>query len=92
MKKIKCWNTGDVSCLGYCDEPNARASVGAYSREDARRMIEEYCGVKPSVSELRDYWSPVWGLAMEGIEPERGLWIQWDWKYAPEKVYPFKDD
>ena len=51
------------------------AYIAAYSREDARRVVEEYCGRKPSVSELRDYFSPCWGNAMEGIAPERGLWL-----------------
>lgn len=52
--------------------------IGAYSREDARRVVEEYAGAKPSVAELRDYFSDCWGNAMNLVEPERGLWVQWD--------------
>lgn len=85
MKKLKIWNG-----RGYCAQKPSdpiwqgvrsgayrHAYIAAYSREDARRVIEEYCGRKPPVSEIRDYFSEgCWGTSMSSITPERGLWIQ----------------
>lgn len=94
MKTLKLWNG-----RGYCcDKRDARwnalphnraphAYVAAYSRADARRVIEEYCGRLPADSELRDYWSEgCWGNSMRDIPPERGLWLQWHHTETPERV------
>ena len=65
-----------------------RGYVAAYSRADAERVIEEYAGHRPTRSELRDYWSPCWGNPMDGIEPERGLWLTFDHsERTPVRVY-----
>jgi len=75
-RNLKIWNGGGYGCRAQgCAEPD-HAYVCAYSREDARRIIEEYTGWKPPVSLLRDYWAPCWGRAMDGIEQERGLWLE----------------
>jgi hypothetical protein len=83
---MKVWNGRGYCCRTSNDNRwdkishnvSVHANVCAKSREDARRVIEEYTGTKPSVSELRDYWSPVWGYSMDGIEPVRGLWLEFD--------------
>lgn len=52
-----------------------QAYVAAFSRADARRVIEEYNGFDPGDYELRTFWSEGWGAMMHGIVPERGLWL-----------------
>lgn len=94
-RELKCWNgRGYCCCVPSIDKrwretrsgSNATVYVCGYSREDARRVIEEYCGTKPSIGEIRDYFSDVWGVAMNGITPERGLWIQFNYLETPVRV------
>jgi hypothetical protein len=81
QRKLKIWNGRPYCCHKPSDKRWSRSMEGhayvcARTREEARRVIEEYCGIKPSANELRDYWSDgCWGDAMVGIEPECGLWI-----------------
>lgn len=83
-KTLKLWNGRAYCCRKRSDplwddvRPNGyqKAYVAAYSRADARRVIQEYCGTLPSDGELRDYFSECWGRSMEGITPERGLWLE----------------
>lgn len=83
-KVLKFWNGAGSVCRKSSDplwhhlrfNQSPHAYVAAYSRADARRVIEEYCGRLPSDNELREYWSECWGNAMNGIVPERGLWLQ----------------
>ena len=63
------------------------AHIAAHSRADARRVVEEYCGRSPSDHEFKGYFSPCWGDVMEGVEPERGLWLQVG-HGKPVQVYP----
>ncbi len=83
-KTLKIWNGRGYCCIKPSDplfsgmRPNGyvHAYVAAYSRADARRVIEEYTGIDPKETELRDYFSEgCWGNAMVNITPERGLWI-----------------
>lgn len=67
--------------------------IAAYSRADACRLIEEYKGrAVPHVdTELKVYWHKgSWGNSMDGVEVERGIWIEDD-KYGsgskPVKVF-----
>jgi len=94
-KTIKKFNGRGYCCRKHDDKrwdavPGNRsvaAYIGAASRADARRVIEEYCGHMPPDSELRDYWSEgCWGNSMDGIELERGLWLQFDPSKPPVKV------
>ena len=93
--KLKIWNGGGLCCfkggdprwsaLTHNQQPHAY--VAARSRADARRVIEEYCGKLPADAYLRDYWSEgAWGIWMEGVLPERGLWLQFDPTGKPERV------
>lgn len=85
-RKLKVWN-GRGYCCRNADDPRWRginhsesvhANVCAHSRADARRVIAEYAGYDPRDTEIRDYWSECWGSSMEGIEPERGLWLEFE--------------
>ena len=94
-KSLKIWNGrgycarkhndplwGDVKGNGY-----VHGYVAAYSRADARKLIEEYCGHAPSDSEIKNYWAEnAWGNDMQGIEPVRGLWLKFGTAGKPIKV------
>jgi hypothetical protein len=57
------------------------AYVCAKSRADVCRMLADWSGHsgRGLGSYIRDYWSAGhWGDSMNGITPERGLWIQYE--------------
>jgi hypothetical protein len=94
QRPLKFWN-GRGYCCKKADDPRWKklahnaaphAYVAAYSRADAARVIAEYTGRTPPDSELREYWSPTWGTAMQGIKPVRGLWLQFDRAKNPVRV------
>lgn len=92
-KKLKLWN-------GRCYGPlppsqwkrngeQANIYVAAYSREDARRVCTEAGLLDPGVIEIRDYWSEGgWGNPMNGITPERGIWVLYGYHGLPERLSP----
>lgn len=85
MKKLQLFNGRGAHFLKYGDPriPGRFSSVtlyvGGYSRADAARLVERYCGRRPSAGETKNYWSPCWGNGMRGIAPARGVWIQFDY-------------
>ena len=83
-KALTLWNGRGYCCQNqndsrWNDVPSndaPKAFVAAYSRADARRVIAEYCGKMPPDSELAKYFSKdAWGNSMDGVTPERGLWL-----------------
>lgn len=64
----------------------ARIYAAAYSRADLRRLITEYRGIDPGLTELRDYWSNAWGKRMEGVVPERGIWLVKNHESDPVRI------
>lgn len=96
-KELKLWNGRGIVCRNHKDDRwksdnhnvrhSAHAFVAAYSRADARRIIESYTGCPVPDSEIVQYWSAGhWGNTMNGIQPERGLWIAFDGHSNPIKV------
>jgi len=94
-RKLKVWNGLCINRKSIKDDPrwtvvafNQTPSmyVCAYSRADARRVVGEYFARIPSESEAKNSWSGCWGRKMDGIEPERGLWIQFDQSETPVRV------
>lgn len=93
-KTLKIWNGRGFFCRKL-DDPlwenvsgnaTVHAYVAAYSRADACRVIEEYAGRSVPDTELRVYWHEgAWGNRMEGISPERGLWLAFN-DGAPVRV------
>jgi hypothetical protein len=72
-----CFKHGDPAWEGLLPFRGGRIYAAAYSRADLLRLIVEYCGRDPGQTEIRDYWSQSsWGYFMDGIEPERGLWLR----------------
>ena len=63
------------------------------SRAEIGRMLSDYLGYTPNNVErtIAEYGSPLWGKPMEGIEVERGLWVQFN-NERPVCVYgePFE--
>lgn len=55
-----------------------RAYVAAYSKTDCLRVVADLYGERRlTLSELNVYWSAgSWGVNMDGITPERGMWIK----------------
>lgn len=81
-------NGNDMRWKNRAMQDAPHAYVAAYSREDARRVIAEYCGQMPSAGELKNFFSPHWGNPMEGAEPVRGLWLQFERFGKPVQVWP----
>lgn len=70
MKQLRLWN-GRWSVGLHC-------YVAAYSVADALRLVEQCLGYLPRGmrGEIENYWSPgLWGRTMDGITPERGIWV-----------------
>ena len=78
MKQLKKYNINGEQLFyrfqGY------HAYIGAYSKADASRLINEYLEIKSNgfnfAGALSRYGSDGWGIGMEGIELERGIWLQ----------------
>ena len=95
VKQLKKFN-GRAICLrnpndsrwdGIRTNQSVCAYIGAYSVTDAIKLIEEYCGTKPSRTEISSYWNKgAWGIHMDGVELERGIWIQFDHTQKPVRV------
>ncbi len=74
-----CYKHGDPEWEGISNNGSATIFAAAYSRADLRRMIEQYSGVDPGDTEIKVYWCEgSWGMRIEGITPERGLWLKTD--------------
>lgn len=94
MRKLKIWNGGGHICRNLSsplwkgiDPFKTHAYAAAHSRADLRRLIASYNGVFPGETYIRDYWAEgAWGNSMEGITPERGLWISFDHWAKPVRV------
>jgi hypothetical protein len=63
--------------------------VAAYNVEDARRLCRELGLNDPGRTEVVKYWNKdCWGNSMEGVTPERGVWLQYDHKIKPKRIKP----
>lgn len=85
-KELKIWN-GRGGCIWERQLPielqGHRAYhiyIAAYSVADACRLINEVNGYeRNNAQEIKVYFSKgCWGNNMEGITPERGIWISHD--------------
>jgi hypothetical protein len=68
---------------------NSHAYVGAYSQKHAVELLNKAsdCRGYMTISQLQKYWSKnCWGNAMNGIEPQIGVWIQDAWNGPVKKV------
>ena len=61
----------------------------AASIADLQRLCVECGWEAPSYNEVKKYWSEgAWGIHMDGVLRQRGLWIQWDRMKKPEWQSP----
>jgi len=68
-KPLKCWN-------GNWKGNGSHIYVCAYSRADAGRLLVEYGASSRGIDKyIKDYFAECWGHAMDGITPERGVWV-----------------
>lgn len=68
---------------------SAHVFICANSVRDAKEMIEGYLGYRPTGvdTEFREYFSKgCWGSFMDGIAPERGIWVTEDWDRTPVRI------
>jgi hypothetical protein len=77
-RKLKVWNG-----MVFIGRKQVPASFCAYSQKDAVALLNE-TGLAYTTGEIRNYWSPCWGNSMDGIERERGLWIEME-RDKPER-------
>lgn len=82
MPELKLWNGRGYSCRNPQDPRwngvrDVHAYICATSRADARRIVKAYTGRdRLSDHELKTYFAEgLWGNAMDGVTPERGLWL-----------------
>lgn len=88
-KQLRLWNGRPYGVLPHSEWKNAHVCVAAYSMEDARRVCLEAGMRDPGVREIKEYWSECWGNDMDGITPERGIWVT---GFGKAKKLPFKTD
>lgn len=74
-RNLKVWN-GGLYIRHKGDVIQAHGNVCAYSQKDAVELIGEHAAYEISLGYFRAYWSNLWGNSMDGIERERGLWIE----------------
>lgn len=87
-KELRFWNGRWSGEKGY-----DHIYVAAYSRADAVRLITEYEGYEPRGinTEIKVYWAECWGRPMDGIMPERAIWLSCEYgnpRKSPTKVFP----
>ena len=94
---LKVWNVRSYMAHTSKDKrwDNVRPGDGklyicAHSVADIVRLLQEYLGAEVSESnvrtEIRVYGSDCWGVAMEGVVHERGIWISFGRWSKPIKV------
>lgn len=81
-KKLKLWNGRWF--------PKRHIYIAAHSVDDVLAMLKEWQGFEQrgARSEILKYWSAGhWGTPMNGIAPERGIWLQ-EQSEKPIKQFP----
>ena len=90
-RPLKIWN-GRGACINRQKLPpelnvgrgSVHVYICAYSKADAARLINQFNGYEGDRaqnynSELTNYFSAgCWGIYMEGVKQERGLWLSTD--------------
>jgi hypothetical protein len=72
-KKVKMWNGGAIK-----SGKQWHISIGATSVRQALELIEKAGFGYTGALHFKNYFSPMWGNDMNGIEPEIGLWGKLD--------------
>lgn len=99
MTKLKLWNGNAQTMAPYAEvkkrniphNGHVHVYACAGSRAEVLRMLQAWTGDVGlgRDSYVRDYWNAgAWGNTMDGIVPERGLWVQYGHGSQPERVWP----
>ena len=97
-RQLKIWNGGGwgrqrynknnekipTSLEDWCES----IYVCAHSKAEAVRLINEVHRHTLTTRDLDNYFSPCWGNAMDGIEPELGVWGQQHFNSEVVRLYP----
>ena len=92
-RKLKKWNgmlffhQDDKGKKIPLRKTQLKVSICAYSQKDAVSLLHEHGYNNEKLHHLREYWSNCWGNSMDGIEPERGMWVEFEMG-KPVKVEP----
>jgi hypothetical protein len=79
-KKLKFWNG-----RGHGEWMKQHFYIAAYSQADAALLLSAATGINVSwKTEISKFYVQCWGDIMDGITPERGLWVG-DW-HGDKKV------
>lgn len=80
-RKLKVWNGHSFL---YFDEDGNRIdriqrhiNVCAHTMKEAIELLNEFWIGETAYTFTR-FWFPVWGYSMDGIEPEPGVWVEFD--------------
>ena len=66
---------------------NQHLYIAAYSQKDAVSLVGQiFPKARFTLHEIQVYFSSCWGNSMEGIKPERGVWVQTG-RDVPERKY-----
>lgn len=88
-RTLKLWNGRPYGVLPQEDWKTAHIFVAAYSAADARRVCVEAGQSDPGANEVSKYWSAgCWGNSMDGVTPERGLWVVHGVDGMPQRLRP----
>ena len=87
MKKLKLFNGRGHHTRTHGDYTGGHFFIGAHSQKHAAELFEQLCGGSGNLTEIRDYYNKgSWGLSMEGIEPEIGVWASHGYNDKPVKL------
>lgn len=84
MKTLKKWNG-----RGHRELTRHHIYVAAYSQKQAAELVGKACGFSGTIgiTEIREYYSPCWGIPMKGIEPtDPCVYAEKDYTSTPEKI------
>jgi hypothetical protein len=89
-RKLKVWNGRAYGILPASQWKRGGEPVHiyacAYSVADLQNLCDEPGLHRVPASEVRNYWSSCWGKPMQGIEPERGIWLAAGYSSKPERI------
>ena len=75
MKTLRFWNGRPHGILPRTQWEKSHVCIAAYSMADAGRVCVEAGLNDPGAWEIKNYFSERWGNDMQGVTPERGVWV-----------------
>lgn len=89
-RPLKVWNGRAYGVLPQSQwkqgSDGAHIYACAYSVADLQSLCDELGLHRIAASEVKNYWSACWGNQMDGIQPERGIWVAYGYNKKPERI------